>query len=1607
MTLRDDRIGKIPYKQYDAEGRELQPQEIDLTVFNDHAALQKAFETVIINLTLFDKAHTDYVRAMNAHPSNLAENKSKIYTTLKAFFSSHYQTELSVAFNHRTNTLFQAIKLFSDQVMKLYPNKFFSLSTDKAGHKKAVEWLQKLGGYIESKIIETPWYVPIEKNHYLLTALSNSTETFLKAQQDPLIEQYISKLNEAKNIFLGAAIQADGSNLLAETQNYINHVNKLQLDVDAESRKCIEKIRQLEVKRNNRFGITNFLVDLFWDQKKKLQNLKHRHKVFVSIENSFQQLTKNLQPLETQQVFTQFSDKLLQQPDRMVQDEIILLRAAVIDLLQKDQEKARDFYKNLQETLLKNVDVLAVSEQASVHLAQQFLFLTEGSVKEFAALNAIRVAVIESLKKTLPAFAEPRVALQWISGLEKAKPVSLDKQDAIISLSNALKKAYSAWDALQQQGQRLLAGELTENKVTELQEAMREASRSTLPQVQQAANDFSQKLQAQVLKNIDTLVTLKEAPIALAQQFMFLTEDAIKDIASLNEVRIAIIESLKKTFTAFSEPSVALQWINEFEKAKPAYLDKEGTFIAFSNQWKNDYIAWGVLKNQRQRLPTEVLAKNNFAELQEAAKRASQSTLPQLKQAANEFYQTLQVQLLKNIDALRTADTLTDHLIHNLLQQFELCLPTMVAHEGTTFIDTHTVKAYILACLDDANPVASLNFIDRWEQLNVEVIKQFDSTLYQAIQDKKNQYHSLQVLQHWSELLDDKKASVLSEESVKQFVTAILWLDQPVVDAEPNPLIAMLKKLTPSALEPLQLATKEKIAELKLSLVKSLTDLSNGILSEEQRKALRARLQFICQANAMYTDKLGELRSHIIQLIATDIYKERELKVSKRYLDELYWTLPIELRNEPKIAEAVQAVKLNIVQDHFTKEQSALHKKYQHEFEFLRTGDLNLWEKIEVTLTGNDPKALTEENIERWRTRFLDEYILTLNTEADTAVAIAMCDGQDALEERKILRAYLQESIATNIASLAEAATIDLVQLADRRRQRALAKLDKIFGLEPAKPVDINLFMLRYFALAGYQQHYADHLTLGDAGRLFIHQFQDMAQQEGGFTTQIIAKLSLDALEAMYSTCRDDPLIQYKQSADKGQINHNVIGAVMSEQDTHIQLPKYLLLNMVLELIVVDIDALLRGEKIDTKLLNDRIAFAMPKLKKQVEKEHAINENNQPLRETLLNMVQTVTVETSHTRYDQLVVGQMPANFVARNHFGLVSNFLACEEKLLNQLKFTLSDQMHVIAGLNQADLDYRPDEESVKSLDVVLNEHKEKLAKMPRASYHSSRKLPTLEQAAQELTLQASIASLETQKHALICAIETKKAQAKWTRNCQDQFDQLTRLIDNEKISLKEFVAKLDPTLYELLPPQLVSVCAAIKQTIIITESLKDESFKQTLQTFKNQLQDSSKNILDIVRDLPDSLIRELDSTTADTVKQLQYRCADRFRHLLVKMLDENHLLTIKHASLSKAEFATIIKPASHNRFWGGWFTGSNKAKTSQDTKLLPEERLKAELKNVNSDSFKSMLELLIGAADAKKIGLEYLYAMKGLSAPKCIEKRQTIGNADLTVGNPTQRFH
>lgn len=709
----------------------------------------------------------------------------------------------------------------------------------------------------------------------------------------------------------------------------------------------------------------------------------------------------------------------------------------------------------------------------------------------------------------------------------------------------------------------------------------------------------------------------------------------------------------------------------------------------------------------------------------------------------------------------------------------------------------------------------------------------------------------------------------------------------------------------------------------------------------------------------------------------------------------------------------------------------------------MRTGDLTLWDQVKSAITRNDRKALTEDNLTYWRREFDEKYEKLLRA-AESDVNFSNIYAEDSAADKILYRDYLKELIAADFASVSKPLSYDLRQLVDLRRQAALKRLDDIFGLEPSKPVDIGLFMMRYVALAQYQSSHSKDATLVEAGREFVGQFHEMAQHEGGFVTQLVAKLPLDALDAMYLTWQKDPEVKFvKESKDAPMhLGGDIVGEVGASQNTHIQLPRHLLIQIVLELIVADFDALLRGETIDTKLLNDRIQFAIPKLAQQVKYEEQLSANSKELRRVLQAELSKLTAHELKDRYAKLV-SQLTPSVAETNRYGVVTNLAACESALLKEVKGLLADQLATLKGLDfhanaieainkelkalsakfadSSSTDQAAISDSIAKLVAQRVAHQQSIHaeddnSHPELDYSlESKSIEKINEHLVELrgrldnpdigdkapTAEA-IAELEKQRTAHQKSMDAKKAKAIWLKQFKAYVPALRALLADEK-DLRKFILTINEKLFELLPANIASVCRALRNNVVLAQLVnEDASFRKACEHLNAELADSRTNIISIVRELPESITREFPAPTADMIRQLQYRFADRFKNVMVEMLKSDHLKSLQRAQTAEAQASPVSKsPPKSGFFSGGLFTAKHKheAKVHEARQVVAapsvNDRLGNVLKSIDSDLMKKMLEQLASAADDKQISLAHLYQIQGKTAPIAVPTQQPVQSA------------
>lgn len=931
------------------------------------------------------------------------------------------------------------------------------------------------------------------------------------------------------------------------------------------------------------------------------------------------------------------------------------------------------------------------------------------------------------------------------------------------------------------------------------------------------------------------------------------------------------------------------------------------------------------------------------------------------KEAANLalFIKRLDTSIFSNIKNLEISKDLSA-LINQLLFMAENKIPQQL-----NTLHKRVSKNINVRISDFKEAKNGLEIIEKWERISAVVLQAFDLNLATEVQNKKKQYQSSQFLQDWDSVLNDTKCSQLSTDKIDQFIEAILWLDKPK-EKESNLPGNFWDKFTSDELSPVQAQAKRKLVELGKSFDQALSEIAKNTLSNEKKSALINRLKFILPANSTLTSELSVLREKFITTIVAHLQSDLSLKELQRYLDDINAILPKELKADSRLSAAIKEVKIKWVEERISDEQKKLYQKFKDEIEFLKTGEPSLWEKMQSKLNGQNPRELTQANFLYWQEKFDLDYGHSLKLQQELASVLS--DGDQ--EDEKIIRKMLDDAIAYEYKPIKDLVENDLEQLVNIRRKKAFERLDKIFGLEPTQSVDLNMFMLRYAVVSTYQSHLSKHpdcAELIEANRAFVRKFNAAAQNSGGFTTEIVAKLPKAALEAMYKSWADNPNIVISSSRDAAPAHlvHDIANPVSDKQDTHIQVPKFLLLRMVSELIIADFEALLRGGGVDLPLLKDRLEFVLPKLKKQREtSEQQLNKYGHDLRKPLIAELDKLNTGTVNERYSRIIADHMEATHVKADwtSVNILNNQSAHEQVVLEQLKLEIRGLLGLFSTLKPEDIECHFDADDIEEIESKIQTHQTQR---------------NLSQDQSECNLlDEHIRKLIKDKESKLQTIRTSEAKKLCLQRYTDYLVGDTRknlygLLDNDSISLKDFIQKVNVELFSLIDDEkLAATCIAIRKNAELQTLLKEEripndkkhkTLTETLKQLQHDLDNPDADIVNIVNSINESITREFPAATADMIRQLQYFFADYTITNLAKTLGEEHITTSNKA---------------HSRAASPRFFQSE----------TPEQRLKSAFEFLGSDLVKQLREVL---SSQKKVTC--LHKLTGASAPIDISPLKT----------------
>ncbi len=1131
-------------------------------------------------------------------------------------------------------------------------------------------------------------------------------------------------------------------------------------------------------------------------------------------------------------------------------------------------------------------------------------------------------------------------------------------------------------------------------------------TKDVLKGYQKEVTQFVQELKRRLLQSISNVKSANNSAgfSALAKQFAFFAEERVKSHQKLNESREEIVKAVRAILATIANPEVAVAFISI---ANPGVLDAE--LKKQCEEKLKQYTAWKLINETSQQLldgklvdiPDGKTIAEQIAELQQAVLTVIYSDIEAAKAAGQKLLAAVEEAVVNNAAMLKSSsDTQACSVAIAATRQHFAFFADV--NDDAFLAHRNNITRKIEESLKNIDsPAAAFQYIERLEQIGEAETKRFDIRLFQSIQDRRQYYQSWKFLtENWSILLDDKKVVDLSEKEFEDFIRAVLWLtgEKKQEGALFSEFIKnLLRIFGKEDLSRIEEFVKRNFDEFKDKLFEDIKILRNEAITELELKALAKRLSFISTNNTRYSEALHKTRTAIVSSVSGYLKNETDPVKLNRYLLRFAQVWP-DLDKDPELAALIKTAKGKVIQAHFTNDQRALHIKYKDELEFLRTGNPGLAARFIAKMTGREAVELDAATIERCGREFIEKYVSELYAVAQHAIKVGGSDKRSE-EEDKVFGQFLKESIREDIQSIAKPLSQKLVQLTDLRRKQAREKLDRIFGQEKDQPVNIATeVVLPLFAIAEYQRHFSFDDVMNVAGVELVRQFNELLQDSKSIGGEFVAKLPPAALEKMYDLLEKNPDVSIVENNGEFSLASDIIGR--SSQDAkQIQAPRYLLLRMVLEFIAADYSALLRGETVNLKRLNEWIAFAIPKLQQQQQQEEDLNEtkNGEKLKEKLLNFVNT-KFESNQVRleYERLIEKRVT---FSRNSWGIALDLAGAEDKLLSQLQSRLLPK---IDELLRADIDYSMEQETVIQLENAIIELRRNMKDSNRAA--------TME----------VIAKYVSEKDVAVREIARKKGLERQLDSLRPNIELVKSLFsDSDKQSgkFKKILLSIDSDVLRLLDSQDAEYFIALKRNLALGELLKDAQFNETLDKLRRDLGSPLTKVVDIINQFPESIIRELPDAEADMLRQINYRFAPWFVDLMAKTLSQDNINLMSR--LEKQEQTVALKdPAKDKNPSGGFlglklFSGSAKAETKAEPQSSrpvksTEERLQDSLKLINSDVFNNMVAMLANGDQEKRRDLAHLYQLKGISAPIAIKRsgqRKVDSGLDQLGSNPDYR--
>lgn len=1446
---------------------------------------------------------------------------------------------------------------------------FLGFGADKQAYDVSNTWLKKVGQYSATVIEHTSWSIHLDEKLFQLTLLQATPEAFLNAQNEgtanhQLIKKYVGKLTALKESAKDIKVNKNNSNLIESLDEFQQKAS----DTHKKFKKLEENISsQVIAAQAETVKYKGFFGRLFgWHkaaEKKQieLQNFQQytlpvlMKSIETIVESDLFTKYKTAVPfIEARSNVTEVMRNLVNHPNTVADAQVSKLHEEWLANFFSPQIKGktskakhtelRQIFRDLEEKVKANIENLnpnntnALKKQFTFLAKVPVLALANGTVKgiSVAEPNQIRETIVKFIEDKIRSFTDSQQAINFITLLQAADPRHLSN-----NLKNMIQNRlaeFSAGQNVSDFSAKLLNGSLDSAAIPTLREAVKTALQSELLHVRQQAEDFISNLAKTIKQNIDSLLLspeseeAKKARADLVNQFAFINAKATQSIdgfEKLDEIRKNAIQIIAGKFSTFNDPNNALHFIANLKKAAPGGLGE--VVVRKSNELQGlpmddfiaaqekEYTAWKLMNEAVKQFNETKQLDQAIHELKEAAKLGLKSDIAEFKKTTNSFIATLRETIKQDITLLDTNEKDSEEvLIIRIRKIFAFYADIDELAVSRKEIRNHTKKL-----LDEqSSPEKAASFIAKLYQVGETNIKIFDAKLADILEEAKTKHEQWNLLtQEFKKITNNLEVTSLTAEQTDGLIKAMLWVTgDKEIELGFLPLFLQnflklggkkseLKEFVEECLKELT-----QVIKADLPLLKS----DSKEVDNTTRLRLLPRLKLLSSANVLYSETLQNARNEIVTLIKADLLKLNANEF-KRYLPRLETVWPEKLNNDTDLSSTITEVKnrfleekLSVVNETIAKKVAAKRKKLTADLEFLKTGDRSLWTTIKEKVTLSNSTELTPDNLAKWGNQFINTYIKDLLDVIETVTA-------ENPDDAALIKQIVKESVVKEVEAVAQPLTRELVE--------KISPLGQFFN-EKDQPFNVSLFMFRYMFVAKFRENFGGTETLDQGAKKFIHVFHDVAQHEGKFTTELVSELPLTALDAMYETWEKDKAVTLvAETNSQFELKEDVIGEVTIDNNNRIRVPRYLLVEMVLELLTDDFNALLNGKTVDKQTLVEKLKFVLPKLamKQVYEKEFDSTADGQALRLALQHTF--TSLENPSITYKELIGLRVPQAVTKRSGIlgmmdSITSPSLAEAEKIIfadfrNKLQAIITNTENQVVDCGEEENEKERIALEIATLDDRIRAAKDEQAKAPEKRNRSIARARTSEELTRELTdsfreiLLVDIDNLTQYRKQLVNRkneltqkiFDKKKSAENFFLAQKHNIDNVKALFEKEitlGTNLEELLIYTDRALLNKFTPTDAKYFISLKQFFIARKELeRNANLINEIADLKEKL-NNSDSILDFIREFPTSVINQIFDKEAEDLRRLQYRFGKNRCSTLAHLLSKENISSMTQASRS-----------------------------------------------------------------------------------------------------------